>query len=73
LRSDTGFASPSLDGGLEEFFEFIPRRRFSSAFSARSCSFSARSSAISARAAASSDRVSASSLRNTPTSAASSA
>jgi len=39
LRSDfaDGFARPSLLGGVEEFFEFIPSRRSRSAIRA-SCS-----------------------------------
>jgi hypothetical protein len=44
-----GLANPSADGGWDELVEFIPNRRFNSAFSARSRSLSARSSATSTR------------------------
>jgi hypothetical protein len=45
-RNDRGAGlanGESVDGGFAEFRELIPSRRFSSAFSARSCAFSASS------------------------------
>jgi hypothetical protein len=73
LRNDFGLAKPSLDGGFEEFREFIPNCRRSSVLSARNVVFSALSSAISTLAAASSVRTWDNSARNSPTSPASSA
>jgi hypothetical protein len=43
-----GFSRPSADGGAEEFREFRPKRRFSSAFSASSSSSFALSTITSA-------------------------